>query len=133
MCALSFIGGSMRKSPRDGPRQPSVLSGATTAPSRLFSIQCRRLRQQPPPNVVGEAKNVVKRPVQVVGQEPDFLPEAVGPDRCYSPGPPPATSTVKEELHEGQVTSASVWPSVLILRYMSCRKARSVAHSPPMT
>ncbi len=55
-----------------------------------------------------EIENLVKGPVQVVGQEPDFLPEAVGPDRGYSPGPPPATSTVKEVLHPGQVTSARV-------------------------
>lgn len=106
---------------------------ASSCRTRLRLVKGGNLSQQPPPHAMGETQQVIEGPVEVVGQESDLLPEAIGPDRHNSPGAPPATSTVKSLLQEGQVTSTSVCPSVLIRRYRSCRKARSVAHSPPMT
>ena len=68
-------------------------------------------------HLVGQVQEVIKRPVQVVGQKPDLLPEAIGPDRRYSPSaPPPPTSTMTVSPQCGQMTSAIVVPSVLIRR-----------------
>ena len=107
------------------PRSPRTL--------RSDSIERGNHLSHSPANVVGEIQNVVKRPVQVIGQKSDLLPEAIGSDRRYSPGAPPPTSTRTVSLQLGQVTSANVEPSVLTRRYRSCRNARSVAHNPPMT
>ena len=106
------------KSPRcsligSGERQ--VLAVATSA-SRSDAVEVRDHAGHATANVVRHVEQVVKGPVEVVGQEPDLLPEAVGPDRRYSPGAPPPTSTVTVTLQFGQVTSARVVPSVLIRR-----------------
>jgi hypothetical protein len=65
---------------------------------------------------MGEIQEIIEGPVEVVGQETDLLPETIGPDRHYSPGTPPPTSTKIASWQLGQVTSATVVPSVLIRR-----------------
>jgi len=67
-------------------------------------------------NTMREIKDVVELPVKVVGQKSDLLPEAISSDRHYSPGAPPPTSTITSWLQCGQVTSATVVPSVLMRR-----------------
>ncbi|CAB4938068.1 unannotated protein [freshwater metagenome] len=84
-------------------------------PSRLVEIRhhaCHALA-----HLVRHIQKVIQRPVQVIGQKPDLLPEAVGSDRRYSPSaPPPPTSTMTVSPQCGQMTSAIVVPSVLIRR-----------------
>ena len=68
-------------------------------------------------HLVRHVEKVIQRPMQVVGQKPDLLPEAIGSDRRYSPSaPPPPTSTMTVSPQCGQMTSAIVVPSVLIRR-----------------
>src|ERR1700685_135288 len=63
----------------------------------------------------------------MVGHVRHLLVQPVGRVRHGSPWLPPAKSTVNRSPQAGHLTAALVWPSVLILRYRSCRKARSDA------
>ena len=83
---------------------------------RNCAIEVRHHAGHPLPHAVREVKEVIQGPVQVVGQKPDLLPEAIGSDRCYSPSAPPPTSTMTSWLQCGHVTSATVVPSVLMRR-----------------
>ena len=65
-----------------------------------------------PPERVLQVKDVVKGPVEVVGDVRDLAIERVRGVRHDSPRRPPAMSTVISVLQWGQVTRALVWPSV---------------------
>ena len=87
---------------------PSLLGHPDVDPADLVD--------QSLPHRVLQVEDRVERPVEVVGDVRDLLPEAVGRVRQDPPGASPAMSTANSWLQEGQVTAASVWPSWLMRR-----------------
>ncbi len=80
------------------------------------TVDASYLAHEAPAGGVVEIKQLLQRPMKVVCDVRDLLVELVWRVRQNPPGAPPATSTAKSCLHEGQVTLARVWPSVLIRR-----------------
>src|SRR5512139_2030450 len=117
---------SCGRTARAGARGSLLLGQALVDPADLLD--------EAQPQGVLEVEDRVHRPVEVIGDVRDLLEQAVGRVRHDSPRRcSPATSTVKAWLQAGQVTWAWVWPSWLIRRYRSCRKARSEANRPSIT
>jgi hypothetical protein len=63
-----------------------------------------------------ELQDVVKRPMQVVGNVRNLLVQPLGRVRQDPPRRSPAISTVNSWLHAGQVTAVWLVPSWLTLR-----------------